>query len=65
MLSYERCRTERAMRHGYSDKTLETIKMPVTQRCNYAGPLGNLIPTRSFAFVLYARLRAALPHLRR
>lgn len=31
--------------------------MPVTQRCNYAGPLGKLIPTRSFAFSLVARLR--------
>jgi len=39
--------------------------MPLTQRCNYAGPLGKLIPTRSFAFVLYARLRDALPGLRR
>jgi len=39
--------------------------MPVTQRCNYAGPLGKLIPTRSFAFVLYTRLRGALPGLRR
>jgi len=37
--------------------------MPVTQHCNYAGPLGKLIPTRSFAFVLYARLRGALPRL--
>lgn len=31
--------------------------MPVTQRCNYAGPFGQLIPTRSFAFALVARLR--------
>jgi hypothetical protein len=53
------------MQGGYSDKKLETINMPVTQRCNYAGPLGNLIPTRSFAFVLYTRLRGALPRLRR
>lgn len=38
--------------------------MPVTQRCNYAGPLGKLIPTRSFAFTLAhaltLRLRGAL-----
>jgi hypothetical protein len=34
--------------------------MPVTQRCNYAGPLGKLIPTRSFAFTLLARLRDTL-----
>jgi hypothetical protein len=32
--------------------------MTVTSRCNYAGPLGKLIPTRSFAF-LFARVRAA------
>ena len=30
--------------------------MPVTQRCNYAGPLGKLIPTRSFAASLAAIL---------
>jgi hypothetical protein len=53
------------MLSGYSDKKLETFNMPVTQRCNYAGPLGKLIPTRSFAFVLYTRLRDALPGLRR
>ena len=45
------------MRHDYSDKKLETINMPLTQRCNYAGPLGKLIPTRSFAFAVVARLR--------
>jgi hypothetical protein len=43
--------------------------MPVTQRCNYAGPLGQLIPTRSLALTLYTRLYtrlcAALPRLRR
>lgn len=32
--------------------------MTVTSRCNYAGPLGKLIPTRSFA--LFARLRSGL-----
>jgi hypothetical protein len=57
------------MRHGYSDKKLETINMPVTQRCNYAGSLGKTLPTRSYAFTLAlslaARLRAALPGLRR
>ena len=26
--------------------------MSVTPRCNNAGPLGKLIPTRSFAFLL-------------
>lgn len=31
--------------------------MSITQRCNYAGPFGKLIPTRSFAFTLFARLR--------
>ena len=31
--------------------------MSITQRCNYAGPLGNLIPTRSFAFSVLQRLR--------
>jgi hypothetical protein len=30
--------------------------MTVTSRCNYAGPLGKLIPTRSFGF-LFLRLR--------
>ncbi|MGJ7913912.1 hypothetical protein ACI48D_00340 [Massilia sp. LXY-6] len=38
--------------------------MPLTQRCNYAGPLGKLIPTRSIAFelahALAMHLRAAL-----
>ena len=34
--------------------------MPVTQRCNYAGPFGKLIPTRSFASTLVMRLREAL-----
>jgi len=31
--------------------------MSITQRCNYAGPFGQLIPTRSLAFALFARLR--------
>lgn len=39
--------------------------MPVTQRCNYAGSLGQHIPTRSFVALLIERLRSALPHLRR
>jgi hypothetical protein len=30
--------------------------MTVTSRCNYAGPLGKLIPTRSFA-LMFLRLR--------
>jgi len=41
--------------------------MPITHRCNYAGPLGKLIPTRSFAFAMAARLRELvlpLPALR-
>jgi hypothetical protein len=33
--------------------------MTVTSRCNAAGPLGKLIPTRSFAYLL-ARLRCGL-----
>jgi hypothetical protein len=45
------------MRHGYSDNKLEINNMPVTQRCNYAGPFGQLIPTRSFALTLLAHLR--------
>jgi hypothetical protein len=54
------------MRHDYSGKKLEIINMPVTQRCNYAGPFGQLIPTRSFAFALVARLRdLSLARLRR
>jgi hypothetical protein len=32
--------------------------MTVTSRCNYAGPLGKLIPTRSFAS-LFMRLRSS------
>lgn len=55
--AYAKCRTEQVMRYDYSDKKLETINMPITQRCNYAGPFGQLIPTRSFAFTLMARLR--------
>jgi hypothetical protein len=31
--------------------------MSVTPRCNYAGPLGKLIPTRSFTARLFERLR--------
>ncbi len=39
--------------------------MTVTPRCNYAGPLGTPIPTRSLAS-LFVRLRgAALARLRR
>jgi hypothetical protein len=54
---YERQRTERVLRGGYSDKEiLEAINMSVTPRCKYAGPHAQLIPTRSFAF-LAARLR--------
>jgi hypothetical protein len=48
------------MQCDYSDKKLETINMPITQRCNYAGPLGQAIPTRSFAHTLYTRLLGAL-----
>lgn len=41
--------------------------MTVTSRCNYAGPLGQLIPTRSHAWSPFARLRVramALARLR-
>ena len=39
--------------------------MNVTPRCNYAGPLGQLIPTRSSARFLLARLRiGAMARLR-
>jgi hypothetical protein len=39
--------------------------MTITSRCNYAGPLGKLIPTRSFAWPLIARLRVpAIARLR-
>jgi len=31
--------------------------MPVKQRCNYAGPLGTPIPTRSLASALAGALR--------
>jgi len=30
--------------------------MPITPRCNYAGPLGTLIPTRSLAAALAAAM---------
>jgi hypothetical protein len=56
------------MQHEYSDKKLELDNMPISQRCNYAGPHGNLIPTRSFAHALGLRLRGlvlALPLPRR
>jgi hypothetical protein len=33
--------------------------MPVTQRCNYAGPLGKPVPTRSLATTLAAILAEA------
>jgi len=39
--------------------------MTVFQRCNYAGPLGNLIPTRSFIRAFGRRLRRLMPRLRR
>jgi hypothetical protein len=48
------------MRHDYSDKKLETINMPLTQRCNYAGSLGKTLPTRSHAFILASSLAARL-----
>jgi hypothetical protein len=48
------------MQHGYSDKKLEIINMPVTQRCNYAGSLGKSLPTRSFALTLALSLAARL-----
>lgn len=39
---------------------LETlIMMFVTPRCNYAGPLGKQIPTRSFLASLFARIAAS------
>jgi hypothetical protein len=37
---------------------LEAIEMTVTSRCNYAGPLGKLIPTRSFAALVRSLLRS-------
>jgi hypothetical protein len=48
------------MQRDYSDKKLETINMPLTQRCNYAGSLSQAIPTRSLASTLVTRLLAAL-----
>jgi hypothetical protein len=39
--------------------------MTLTSHCNYAGPLGKLIPTRSRAWSLFARLRVpAIARLR-
>lgn len=34
--------------------------MSITPRCNVAGPLGKLIPTRSLAFSLLAQMRQLL-----
>lgn len=34
--------------------------MPITPRCNYAGPLGQAIPTRSLAASLTASLTASV-----
>jgi hypothetical protein len=31
--------------------------MSITQRCNYAGSFGKLIPTRSFAFAVFTRMQ--------
>jgi hypothetical protein len=42
--------------------------MSITQRCNYAGSSGTLIPTRSLAFAVFARLQglsALLPRRRK
>lgn len=36
-------------------KNLENYMIVVTSRCNYAGPLGKKIPTRSFVASLLAR----------
>ena len=47
------------MQHDYSGNKLEFDNMPITPRCNYAGPLGQLIPTRSLAASLAAALAAA------
>ncbi|GAB3410418.1 hypothetical protein GCM10027318_24090 [Massilia agilis] len=56
----ERQRTEQGLRDSYAEKEiLEAINMSITPRCNYAGPRGQLIPTRSFAF-LVARLGGLL-----
>lgn len=52
------------MQHGYSVNKLETDTMPLKQRCNYAGPLGTPIPTRSLASALGSAWRA-LARLRR
>src|SRR5690349_12651226 len=43
----------------------EVMNMSITQRCNYAGPHGNRIPTRSFAFSLFARFTALVHALHR
>jgi hypothetical protein len=43
---------------------LETI-MSVTPRCNYAGPHAQLIPTRSFAFIVARIGDVLLGRLRR
>jgi hypothetical protein len=47
------------MPRGYSGNKLEFENMPISPRCNYAGPLGKLIPTRSLGTTLAAALAAA------
>ena len=38
--------------------------MFVNARCNNAGPLGKLIPTRSFAVFLFARIARPITRIR-
>jgi hypothetical protein len=56
---YARQRTEPPGNFAYiaSYVSEEIKKMTVTSRCNYAGPLGKLIPTRSIPSLLARLLR--------
>jgi hypothetical protein len=46
-------------RHDYSENKLEFDNMLINPRCNVAGPLGQLIPTRSWLALLLAKLASA------
>lgn len=58
LLRYASQRTEAQAWHGYSAKLyLGGNEMTVIARCNNAGPMGQLIRTRSFASLLARLLR--------
>jgi len=56
---YATWRTQDVAQHDYSDNKLEFDNMLITPRCNAAGPLGQLIPTRSWVASLMSKLASA------